>query len=94
MAEETQDKGLVERARDFAIQADKSRNHRRKHTDAPYSVHLQNVVDLVAAVTDKTEVLAPAWLPDVVEDTAPTSEDVEASFGKSVPYMVDCRTDV
>jgi hypothetical protein len=94
MAQEPQCEALVEKARDFAVQAHKSMNHRRKYTEAPYSVHLQNVVDLVASVTDEAEVLAAAWLHDVVEDTAATLEDVEASFGKSTAYLVDSLTDV
>jgi hypothetical protein len=85
---------LVQRARDFAIRAHKSMNHRRKYTHAPYSVHLQNVADLVASVSDRAETLAAAWLHDVVEDTPTTLEDVEATFGQSVAHLVDCLTDV
>lgn len=94
MVEASQRNDLVQRARDFATQAHKSMNHRRKYTHAPYSTHLQNVADLVASVTDAAEVLAAAWLHDVVEDTPTTLEDVEAAFGESVAYLVDCLTDV
>jgi hypothetical protein len=86
--------GLVLRARDFAISAHNNMNHRRKYTDAPYSTHLQNVVNLVALVSDDEEILAGAWLHDVVEDTPATLEEVEAAFGKSVAHLVDCLTDV
>jgi hypothetical protein len=85
---------LVQRARDFAVTAHSNMNHRRKYTDAPYSTHLQNVVNLVAAVSDDAEILAGAWLHDVVEDTPTTLEEVEAGFGKSVARLVDCLTDV
>jgi guanosine-3',5'-bis(diphosphate) 3'-pyrophosphohydrolase len=59
----------VKKARDFAIMAHSNMNHRRQYTDAPYSTHLQNVVNLVAAVSGDEEILAGAWLHDVVEDT-------------------------
>jgi hypothetical protein len=86
--------GVVQRARQFAIQAHKSVNHHRQYTHEPYSTHLQNVAELVASATDEVEVLAAAWLHDVVEDTPTTLEDVEAVFGRSVAYLVDCLTDV
>jgi (p)ppGpp synthase/HD superfamily hydrolase len=85
---------LVERAKDFAIAAHTSINHRRKYTQAPYSEHLQNVANLVGSVTDDEEVLSAAWLHDVVEDTPKALEEIEVEFGKSVAYLVDCLTDV
>jgi hypothetical protein len=94
MAHESQRADLVKRARDFAIAAHKSLNHRRKYTNAPYSEHLQNVVNLVASISDEPETLAAAWLHDVVEDTPTTLEDVESAFGPSVAHLVDCLTDV
>jgi|WetSurMetagenome_2_1015567.scaffolds.fasta_scaffold299542_4 guanosine-3',5'-bis(diphosphate) 3'-pyrophosphohydrolase len=60
---------LVKKARDFAITAHSNMNHRRKYTDAPYSTHLRNVVNLVATVSEDEEIFAGAWLHDVVEDT-------------------------
>jgi hypothetical protein len=87
-------KDLVQRARDFAIAAHSNMNHRRKYTKASYSEHLQNVVDLVADVSNDAEILAGAWLHDVVEDTPATLEEVEAAFGKSVAHLVDCLTHV
>jgi hypothetical protein len=94
MAEGLQSRALVQRAREFAIKAHKSINHRRKYTHAPYSEHLQNVANLVASVTNDAETLAAAWLHDVVEDTPTLLEDVELAFGESVAYLVDCLTDV
>jgi guanosine-3',5'-bis(diphosphate) 3'-pyrophosphohydrolase len=60
---------LVKNAKDFAITAHSNMNHRRMYTDAPYSTHLQNVVILVATVSEDEEIFAGAWLYDVVEDT-------------------------
>jgi (p)ppGpp synthase/HD superfamily hydrolase len=60
---------LVKKANDFAITAYSKMNHRGKCADAPYLMHLQNVVNVVAAVAKDEEILAGAWLHDVVEDT-------------------------
>lgn len=65
--------GLIEKAKRFAIEAHESINHRRKYTDEPYHVHPERVAKLVATVTDKSEVIAAAWLHDVLEDVAPTN---------------------
>lgn len=94
MADKFQGSSLVQSAREFAIKAHKSMNHRRKYTNAPYSEHLQNVANFVASVTDDPETLAAAWLHDVVEDTPTALEEVESVFGESVAYLVDCLTDV
>lgn len=85
---------LVHRARDFALKAHKNMNHRRKYTLAPCAAHLQNVSDLVSSVTDEAEILAAAWLHDVVEDTPTTLEDVESAFGRETAHLVDCLTTV
>jgi hypothetical protein len=94
MADKPHNSSLVKEAREFAIKAHKSMNHRRKYTHAPYSEHLQNVVNLVTSATDDPDTLAAAWLHDVVEDTPTLLEDVESAFGNSVAYLVDCLTDV
>jgi hypothetical protein len=85
---------FVTQARDFAVTAHKSIDHRRKYTSQPYAVHLEHVVTLVKSVTDDPETLAAAWLHDVVEDTAATLEDVEDAFGRDVARLVDALTDV
>lgn len=62
--------------------------------------HLQNVVDHVnkhydskVNVSDREEVLAAAWLHDVLEDTNVTFEQVEDQFGFDVACMVEALTD-
>jgi hypothetical protein len=47
-------------------------------------VHLKAVADLVAGVTDDPEMIAAAWLYDVVEDTPITLDDVAREFGGAV----------
>lgn len=85
---------LVKKARDFAITAHSNMDRRRKYTNTPFATHLQNVVNLVAAVSEDEETLAGAWLHDVVEDTPTTLEKVEVQFGKSVACLIDSLTDV
>jgi hypothetical protein len=87
-------KDLVHRAREFAVGQHTLIGHRRKYTKLPYSEHLKNVAHLVASVTDDEEMIAAAWLHDVVEDTTATLEDVEGAFGKGVAGLVEWLTDV
>ena len=85
---------LVERARAFAIREHRRIDHRRKYSKQPYDVHLKAVADLVAGVTDDPEMIAAAWLHDVVEDTPVTLDDVAREFGDAVARLVDELTDV
>lgn len=85
---------LVARARAFAIREHRRIDHRRKYSKQPYDVHLKAVADLVAGVTDDPEMIAAAWLHDVVEDTPITRDDVEREFGRAVARLVDELTDV
>ncbi|MDH3948376.1 MAG: HD domain-containing protein [Gammaproteobacteria bacterium] len=85
---------LVERAREYAINAHKRIDHRRKYSQHPYSVHLAAVAKLVSSVTEDPELIAAAWLHDVVEDTSATLYDIEVEFGKSVAALVEDLTDV
>jgi hypothetical protein len=85
---------LVERAREYAINAHKRIDHRRKYTQHPYSVHLAAVAKLVSSITNNPEIIAAAWLHDVVEDTSATLYDIEVEFGKGVAALVEDLTDV
>ncbi len=85
---------LVERARGFAIDAHTRIDHRRKYSQQPYTDHLASVARIVASVIDDEEMIAAAWLHDVVEDTPATLFDVETAFGKEVALMVENLTDV
>ena len=85
---------LVERARDFATAAHRGVGQTRKYTGEPYDEHLRRVAALVAGVTEDPEMIAAAWLHDVVEDTPVTIEEVEREFGPGVRGLVDALTDV
>jgi len=85
---------LIERARNFATHAHQRIDQRRKYSDQPYDVHLEAVARLVASATGDDEMIAAAWLHDVVEDTPATLEDVQREFGASVAALVRELTDV
>ncbi len=88
------DGSLVERARDYATDAHRRIDHRRKYSQQPYEVHLKSVAGLVANVSDDTEMIAAAWLHDIVEDTEVTLEQVGDIFGPGVSQLVYELTDV
>ena len=47
-----------------------------------------------ASVTNDPEMIAAAWLRDVVEDTSVTLEDVQSEFGEGVAELAEWLTDV
>ena len=85
---------LIEQARTFATSAHQRIGHQRKYNKLPYDVHLQAVAKLVATVTDDAEMIAAAWLHDVVEDTPATLDDIAENFGAAVAELVESLTDV
>jgi len=85
---------LVRKAREFATRMHRRIDHRRKYTNQPYDTHLKAVAQRVAGVTGDPEMLAAAWLHDVVEDTEVTLEEVREAFGDVVAALVDELTDV
>lgn len=86
---------LVEHARMFAHGAHFAVGQLRKYTNEPYIVHPAEVASIVATVPDATEeMLAAAWLHDVVEDTGVTLDQVHLLFGADVAKLVFWLTDV
>lgn len=85
---------LIKRARHFATQAHRRINQVRKHTGQPYEVHLKAVAELVKGAGGDEEMIAAAWLHDVVEDTPATLDEVEEAFGPGVATLVTHLTDV
>jgi (p)ppGpp synthase/HD superfamily hydrolase len=78
---------LVERACDFARQ--RHAGQVRKWTKAPYWNHLHDVAELVRVEADGTdEMVAAAYLHDVIEDTSTKYDEVAALFGDDVANMV------
>lgn len=68
---------------------------KRKYTGEPYIVHPAEVVQILknAGVTDPN-MLAAAWLHDVVEDTRLDQRDLVQVFGPVVAILVGQLTDV
>jgi hypothetical protein len=84
----------TEKARLFATQAHQRIDHRRKYSKQPYDEHLRAVAERVASISDDAEMVAAAWLHDIVEDTPVTLEEVEREFGTAVASLVRELTDV
>lgn len=65
----------------------------RKYTGMPYITHPIAVADIVRAVPHTDEMLAAAYLHDVVEDTDVTLDEIEDKFGREVAELVYWLTD-
>lgn len=79
---------IAEKARWFAIGAHRGIGQKRKYTGEPYDVHLQEVAMLTRTFGGTPEMIAAAWLHDVIEDTKVSLEDVAVSFGAEIGAMV------
>lgn len=85
---------LISRAAAYAAVAHGKIDQRRKYTNEPYITHPFHVAELVASTGARPEVIAAAWLHDVVEDTPVTIQDIKAEFGSDVADLVAMVTDV
>lgn len=70
------------------------RNQKRKYTGEPYIVHPAEVVSLVRQVPHTEEMLAAAWLHDVVEDCEVTFDQIVQACDHDVMTLVVDLTDV
>ena len=77
---------IVERAKEYATL--KHTGQIRKMNKAPFIVHPQDVAEL-AEVTKDPEIIAAAWLHDVVEDTGTPLSAIQAEFGDKIAGLVD-----
>ena len=86
---------LVHKAQVYAIAAHAAVGQKRKYTSEPYIVHPAEVASIVACVPGATpDMVAAAWLHDVVEDTGCTITDIHLSFGPEIAALVHWLTDV
>ena len=83
---------LEQKAKEFAAKAHDGQ--RRKYTNLPYITHPSDVVDIVRRVDHTEEMLAAAWLHDVVEDCGVSISEIREEFGDDVASLVDWLTDV
>lgn len=85
---------LESRARLFATAAHGAKDQRRRYTEEPYIFHPAEVVALVKTVPHTPEMVAAAWLHDVVEDTKVGWDTVRQEFGPVVASYVRDLTDI
>jgi (p)ppGpp synthase/HD superfamily hydrolase len=89
------DMNVVHKAQVFAIAAHSAVQQKRKYTGEPYIVHPAEVARIVASVPGSTsDMVAAAWLHDVVEDTGCTYTDIHMNFGIDIATLVQWLTDV
>jgi (p)ppGpp synthase/HD superfamily hydrolase len=90
---EAQMSQLVDKARIFAFKA--HAEQKRKYSGVPYISHPAEVVRLLEKIPGVTdEILAAAWLHDVVEDCNVSLETIESEFGSAVASYVAGLSDV
>jgi (p)ppGpp synthase/HD superfamily hydrolase len=78
---------IVLKAKKLAYE--KHKNQKRKDGIAPYSDHLEGVVNRLKnlGITDKN-ILSAAWLHDIIEDTDVTFDQINEKFGREIAVMV------
>ena len=86
---------VVHKAQVYAMAAHAAVQQKRKYTGEPYIVHPAEVASIVASVPGSTpDMVAAAWLHDVVEDTGCTFTDIHFAFGADIAALVGWLTDV
>jgi (p)ppGpp synthase/HD superfamily hydrolase len=86
---------IVQKAQVYAMAAHAAVGQKRKYTGESYIVHPAEVASIVASVPGSThEMVAAAWLHDVVEDTGCTFNDIHMAFGIDIARLVGWLTDV
>lgn len=86
---------VVRKAQIYAQAAHAAVGQKRKYTGEPYIVHPAEVAQIVASVPGSTpDMVAAAWLHDVVEDTGCTLTDIHMAFGIDIAALVGWLTDV
>lgn len=87
---------IQEEARMFAVAAHEAIGQKRKYTGVPYWTHCAAVADIVAfeAAMPTDEMIAAAWLHDVVEDTQVSGGVITYFFGDTVWNYVAGLTDI
>lgn len=82
---------LIIKASEFALKAHDGQL--RKYNKAPYITHPARVAKETAKLHGSTEeMVAAAWLHDVVEDTPITLETIRQEFGEKVAELVGWLT--
>lgn len=86
---------IVRKAQVYAMAAHAAVGQKRKYTGEPYIVHPAEVASIVAGVPGSTpDMVAAAWLHDVIEDTGCTYTDIHMAFGADIAELVNWLTDI
>jgi (p)ppGpp synthase/HD superfamily hydrolase len=85
---------LAQSALVFATAAHAAVGQMRKYSDDPYIVHPIRVANIVDMFGGTDEMIAAAYLHDVVEDTGVSIADIQDMFGLDVAIIVDGLTDI
>jgi (p)ppGpp synthase/HD superfamily hydrolase len=83
---------LEQRAKEFALKS--HFGQKRKYSGVDYITHPESVANIVRSVEHTEEMLAAAWLHDVVEDCNVSTYDILENFGYTVQQYVYWLTDV
>ena len=82
---------MEEQALEFATKA--HGEQQRKFTNEPYIEHPKRVAEIVRTVPHTSEMIAAAYLHDVVEDTPVEIKEIQERFGEKVAKLVEELTD-
>lgn len=82
---------MIRKAAGFAAKA--HAGALRKGSGIPYIYHPMEVALIVAQMTDDPEVIAAAYLHDVLEDTQVTAAELEREFGSRILALVSAETE-
>ena len=82
---------MIQEAARFAAEVHKGAV--RKGTRLPYIVHPNEVALIVSVMTDDPEVIAAAYLHDVIEDAGVTYEQIQRKFGTRVADLVQAESE-
>ena len=85
---------LIEKARFFARVAHNAVGQDRKYTGEPYWQHVYEVAKMVGDYTSDEDVIAAAYLHDILEDTKITGMELVVVFNARVASIVFNLTDV
>lgn len=85
---------IIERARLAATFAHGAKGQVRKYTGTPYIEHPERVAELVGLAGGNDQMIAAAYLHDVVEDTDVSLKMIETEFGYRVAWLIKDMTNV
>lgn len=85
---------IKEKALIFATKAHSSVGQKRKYSGEDYIVHPIEVAEMVSATGGTEEMIAAAYLHDVVEDTGISIDEIRKEFGDIVANLVNDLTNV